>query len=117
MLDDLDHADDVVAIVRLLGKRIQIQDAKPVFLSQQLRVGTDVMSGEFERPSLQRAPLAQIFEETARATAEIEPPQRRGRCGTRRVGSRGQGGGGRKNLRSCSLLLAPCSRCAAPPFS
>src|SRR5436190_18725218 len=76
MLDHFNHADHVVTRVGFARQRLEIENTETVPLLQKIRVRTDIVSRELEWAAAKRAALAQVFQECAGATAEIEPCNR-----------------------------------------
>jgi hypothetical protein len=75
VLDDFNHADDVVARIGFVRERSEIENPEIIPGSEQISVRPDVVPRELERAALQRAKLSQIFQERPGAAAEVEPAQ------------------------------------------
>ena len=77
VLDDFDHADDVVGSRGLAANLVEVENPEIVLLLQKVGIRPDVVAGEFEGASADGRPLAQEFQKPAGAAAEVEPAKRR----------------------------------------
>ena len=75
MLNHLDETDDVEGGFGFAREGVEIEDAESVAVAQLVRIGADIVAGECERATTERAARAEKFQETAGPAAEVEPAQ------------------------------------------